>query len=460
MVLGFLDKVDFDKYAQAVDECVTIKPEGRISQVIGLIAQGDSLGMGIGSLCSIINDQGDVIKAEVVGFKKEKALFMPYGDIRGISLGAKIIPISATPLVGVSDQLLGRVVDGMGNPIDGKGIVEYTQEYNLYGKPIGPMERAPIKEPLDVGVAAINSMITLGKGQRMAIMAGSGVGKSILMGMMTKHTSADVVVIGLIGERGREVKDFINETLGEEGLKRAVVVAATSDSSPLVRIRGAYLATTIAEYFRDQGKHVLLMMDSITRFAMSSRDVGLAAGEPPTSRGYTPSFFVQIPILLERAGNMENGGSITGIYTVLVEGDDLNDPVGDTVRSIVDGHIVLSRELANKGHYPAIDVLASISRVMRDVTTQEHTAVRDRAAGVVSSYKNAEDMITIGAYIDGSDPDVDEAKRLMPGINQLLKQDMNQKIDMASSVDGLKNALKSKSESTQSGKVKPDKVKE
>ncbi|MCK5348178.1 MAG: flagellum-specific ATP synthase FliI, partial [Desulfobacula sp.] len=254
MTLEHLNKIDFHKYFKAVDRCVTMQPEGRISQVVGLIAQGDSLGMGIGSLCSIINDHGHEIKAEVVGFKKEKALFMPYGDIRGISLGARIIPIAATPLVGVSDQLLGRVIDGMGMPIDGKGEIEYTQEYNLYGKPIGPMEREPIKEPLDVGVAAINSMITLGKGQRVAIMSGSGVGKSVLMGMMTKHTSADVVVIGLIGERGREVKDFINDTLGEEGLKRAVVVAATSDSPPLVRIRGAYLATTIAEYFRDQGK--------------------------------------------------------------------------------------------------------------------------------------------------------------------------------------------------------------
>ena len=436
-----LNKIDFHKYFKAVDRCVTMQPEGRISQVVGLIAQGDSLGMGIGSLCSIINDHGHEIKAEVVGFKKEKALFMPYGDIRGISLGARIIPIAATPLVGVSDQLLGRVIDGMGMPIDGKGEIEYTQEYNLYGKPIGPMEREPIKEPLDVGVAAINSMITLGKGQRVAIMSGSGVGKSVLMGMMTKHTSADVVVIGLIGERGREVKDFINDTLGEEGLKRAVVVAATSDSPPLVRIRGAYLATTIAEYFRDQGKDVLLMVDSITRFAMSSRDVGLAAGEPPTSRGYTPSFFVQIPILLERAGNMENGGSITGIYTVLVEGDDLNDPVGDTVRSIVDGHIVLSRDLANKGHYPAIDILASISRVMRDVCQKDHVAVRDKAVSVLAAYSSAEDMITIGAYIDGSDPDVDEAKRLMPGIVQFLRQGMDRKLDMASSVDGLKKAF-------------------
>ena len=379
--------------------------------------------------------------AEIVGFKKEKALFMPYGDIRGVGLNSRIVPVSNAPEVGVSGQLLGRVVNGMGDPIDGKGPIEIDTYYPLYGKPIGPMDREPIMEPLDVGVGAINSMVTLGKGQRVAIMSGSGVGKSVLMSMMTKHTSADVVVIGLIGERGREVKDFINETLGEQGLKRSVVVAATSDSAPLIRMRGAYLATTIAEYFRDQGKHVLLMVDSITRFAMSSRDVGLAAGEPPTSRGYTPSFFVQIPILLERAGNMENGGSITGVYTVLVEGDDINDPVGDTVRSIVDGHIVLSRDLANRGHYPAIDVLGSISRVMRDVSQKEHVVLRDRAVSVMSAYRSAEDMITIGAYVDGSDPDVDEAKQLMPGMIRFLRQDMNRKIDMAASVKGLKKAL-------------------
>jgi len=436
-----LSNIDFDKYARAIDQTVLVKPEGRISQVVGMIAEGDSLGLGIGSLCKIINDQGREIKAEVVGFKEEKALFMPYGDIRGVSVGSKIVPIASSPMVGVSDNLLGRVVDGMGQVIDGKGPIEYTQEYNLYGKPIGPMDREPIKEPLDVGVAAINSMITLGKGQRIGIMAGSGVGKSVLMGMMTKHTNADVIVIGLIGERGREVKDFVEETLGEEGLKKAIIVVATSDAAPLVRIRGAYLATTIAEYFRDQGKDVLLMVDSITRFAMSSRDVGLAAGEPPTSRGYTPSFFVQIPILLERAGNMENGGSITGIYTVLVEGDDLNDPVGDTVRSIVDGHVVLSRDLANRGHYPAIDVLSSISRVMRDVSPRDHMAVRDKAVNVLSSYRSAEDMITIGAYIDGSDPDVDEAKHLMPGIVQFLRQGMDRKVDMENSINGLKKAI-------------------
>ncbi len=434
-------EIDFDKYDNAVKDAVVRRPEGRISQVVGLIAQGDSLGLSVGSLCNIINDQGHEVGAEIVGFKEEKALFMPYGDIRGVGLGSRIVPISTTPLVGVSDHLLGRVVDGMGQPIDGKGLIEATSQYHLYGKPVGPMQREPIKEPLDVGVGAINSMITLGKGQRVAIMAGSGVGKSVLMGMMTKHTSADVIVIGLIGERGREVKDFINDTLGPEGLQRSVVVAATSDSAPLVRIRGAYLATTIAEYFRDQGKNVLLMVDSITRFAMSSRDVGLAAGEPPTSRGYTPSFFVQIPILLERAGNIENGGSITGIYTVLVEGDDLNDPVGDTVRSIVDGHIVLSRDLADRGHYPAIDVLASVSRVMRDVSQKEHMVLREKAVSILSSYRAAEDMITIGAYVDGSDPDVDEAKRLMPGLIQFLRQDMYRKTDMPASIEGLKTAL-------------------
>ena len=439
-----LDKLDFQKYFKAVDAVKTIRPEGRITQVVGLIAEGDSLGLGIGGICSITNNQGQEIKAEVVGFKQEKALLMPYGDIRGVSLGSKIIPVSSSPMVGVSDQLLGRVIDGMGESIDGKGPIEATEEYYLYGKPVSPMARKSIKQPLDVGVAAINSMITLGKGQRVAIMAGSGVGKSVLMGMMTKHTAADVVVIGLVGERGREVKDFVEDTLGKEGLKRSVVVAATSDMPPLTRIRGAYLATTIAEYFRDQGKDVLLMVDSITRFAMSSRDVRLAAGEPPTTRGYTPSFFVQIPILLERAGSLESGGSITGIYTVLVEGDDMNDPVGDTVRSIVDGHIVLSRDLANRGHYPAIDVMASVSRVMRDVSDPAHIALREKAVNVMASYKNVEDMITIGAYVDGSDPQVDLAKKLMPRINQFLRQNMETKVDHQASVNGLKMALEIK----------------
>ncbi len=421
---------EWDKYFNAVDSCITIRPEGRISKVVGLVAEGDGMGLGIGNLCIIKNTYGREIMAEVIGFRDEKVLLMPYGDIRGMSPGSRIIPMADAPTATVGDELLGRVVDGMGNPVDNKGAINSSLQYPLYGNPINPMDRKSIKEAVDVGIGAINTMVTLGRGQRVAIMAGSGVGKSVLMAMITKHTSADVTVIGLIGERGREVKDFVTETLGEEGLKRSVVVAATSDSPPLVRIRGAYLATTIAEYFRDQGKNVLLIIDSITRFAMSSRDVGLAAGEPPTSRGYTPSFFVQIPILLERAGYIENSGSITGIYTVLVEGDDLNDPVGDTVRSIVDGHIVLSRDLANKGHYPAIDVLASVSRVMRDVTSKEHVKLRDKAIDIIAAYRGAEDMISIGAYVDGSDPKIDQAKKIMPAIERFLKQDIEKRVSL------------------------------
>ncbi len=438
---SILDTVDFSPYVNAVDEARVIVPEGRITQVIGLIAEGDSLGLGVGGVCKIVNDQGLAVMAEVVGFKGEKALFMPFGDMRGISLGSRVLPVASSPMVNVSDAMLGRVVDGMGHPIDNKGPIPKGYLYYLYGKPLGPLTRKSIDTPLDVGVGAINAMITLGRGQRIAIMAGSGVGKSVLMGMITKHTSADVVVIGLIGERGREVKDFVENTLGPDGLKRAVVVAATSDSPPLTRMRGAYLATTIAEYFRDQGQHVLLMVDSITRFAMSSRDVGLAAGEPPTTKGYTPSFFVQIPILLERAGCLESGGSITGIYTTLVEGDDLNDPVGDTVRSIVDGHIVLSRDLANRGHYPAIDVMASVSRVMRDVCAKSHMDVRDNAVNILSAYQRVEDMINIGAYVDGSDPVVDQAKRIVPRINQFLQQSITQKMDFNASIAGLNAAV-------------------
>jgi flagellum-specific ATP synthase len=441
MIADSIHEIDFDKYLKRVEASVPVRPEGRISKVVGLVAEGDSLGLSVGSLCLIKSEHDKEIKAEVIGFKENKALLMPYGDIRGIGPGSRIIPLADAPVVKVGDELLGRVIDGMENIIDGKEELDLTQEYPLYGKPLNPMDRKQIREPVDVGVKAVNTMMTLGRGQRVCIMAGSGVGKSMLMGMMTKHTDADVIVIGLIGERGREVKDFINETLGEKGLKKAVVVAATSDSPPLVRMRGAYVATAIAEYFRDQNKNVLLLVDSITRFAMSSRDVGLAAGEPPTSRGYTPSFFVQIPILLERAGYVESSGSITGIYTVLVEGDDINDPVGDTVRSIVDGHIVLSRELANKGHYPAIDVLASISRVMRDVTDKEHIELRDKAVAIISTYKNAEDMITIGAYVDGSDPKIDRAKKYMPAINKFLCQDIGTQVNLVKGIKDLKKVF-------------------
>ncbi len=441
MTTSALYEIDFDRYNKKLETAVVVRAEGRISKIIGLVAEGDSLGLSVGSLCLIKGDYGKEIKAEVIGFKENKALLMPYGDIRGISSGSRIIPMAGAPVVKVGDELLGRVIDGMENVIDGKPNPDLPYTYPLYGKPLNPMERKQISEPVDVGVKAINTFLTLGRGQRVCIMAGSGVGKSMLMGMITKHTEADVIVIGLIGERGREVKDFVKDTLGEKGLKKSIVVAATSDTPPLVRMRGAYVATTIAEYFRDQNKNVLLLVDSITRFAMSSRDVGLAAGEPPTSKGYTPSFFVQIPVLLERAGYVENSGSITGIYTVLVEGDDIHDPVGDTVRSIVDGHIVLSRELANKGHYPAIDILASISRVMRDVTSKEHMELRDQAVDIIATYSNAEDMISIGAYVDGSDAKIDQAKKIMPGINRFLCQKIDTKCNLFKGVKDLKKVL-------------------
>lgn len=435
-------EIHWDKYFDAIDSCRLAEIEGRIVNVVGLIAEADGLGMGIGSLCRIAREDGHDIMAEVVGFRGNRVLLMPYGETRGIRAGSRVTLLNKSPRAFVGDSFLGRVVDGMGTPIDGLGPIKPDAEYPLYGNPINPLERRQIHEPLDVGVAAINAMIPLGRGQRIAIMAGSGVGKSMLMGMMAKHTTAHVSVIGLIGERGREVKDFVEGNLGPEGLKNAVVVAATSDTPPLVRMRGAYLATTIAEYFRDQGKDVLLIVDSITRFAMSSRDVGLAAGEPPTSRGYTPSFFVQIPILLERAGAVKNKGSITGIYTVLVEGDDLNDPVGDTVRSIVDGHIVLSRRLANKGHYPAIEVLESVSRVIRDVTQPEHLKMRQKAIDLMAAYREVEDMINIGAYVDGSDPRIDYARKIMPKINSFLRQPVERKVSIEMGVAELQNMFK------------------
>lgn len=430
--------IDFEKYAKAVERCISIELEGRVVKVVGLIVEATGLNMGIGSLCSIHTDHNEVILSEVVGFREDRLLLMPYGDVRGIRGGSRVVLLEKGPEAEVGESLLGRVLDGMGEPLDGMPHPVHTVRYPLYGKPVNPLQRKPITELMDVGVSAINTIIPLGRGQRVAIMAGSGVGKSVLMGMMAKHTEADVTVIGLVGERGREVKDFVEHNLGAEGLKKSVVVAATSDTSPLVRMRGAYLATTIAEYFRDQGKHVLLIIDSITRFAMSSRDVGLSAGEPPTNRGYTSSFFVRIPILLERAGNIEGKGSITGIYTVLVEGDDLNDPVGDTVRSIVDGHIVLSRKLANRGHYPAIEVLESVSRVARDVASPEHIELRERTIRILSAYASAEDMISIGAYAKGSNPVIDQAIALKPKLDELLRQPMDRRENCAIALNKLK----------------------
>ena len=433
-----LGNINWSQYIDAVNTCPCLTAEGSVVKVIGLVVEGLGPGMGVGSACTIQSADGEEVLAEVVGFKDRRIVLMPYGEMRGISPGCKITLVNERPYVPVGDAFLGRVVNGLGQPIDGRGPISLKVHYPLYGKVVNPMNRRPIREVADLGVSAINTLMTVGKGQRMAIMSGSGVGKSVLMGMMARHTTAEVSVVALIGERGREVKDFVEQNLGEEGLKKSVVVAATSDVSPLIRMRGTYLATTIAEYFRDRGLDVILVMDSITRFAMSCRDVGLAAGEPPTLRGYTPSFFVQLPKLLERAGSIEGKGSITGIYTVLVEGDDMNDPVGDAVRATVDGHIVLSRKLANRGHYPAIDVLASISRVMRDVVDPKHLKLSEKVTDIIATYQDAEDLIAIGAYVDGSDPKIDHAKSMIDRINAFLRQDIAEKVSLEVGTSKLK----------------------
>jgi len=433
--------IQWDKYQEALRSCQPIKMEGKIVKVAGIVAQANGPGMSIGSLCCIKNGNGQNMQAEVIGFNDKRVIVMPFGEMRGIEPGSRIVDINKSPAIKVGDAYLSRVVDGLGNPIDGKGAIQTNAEYPIYGKVINPLKREIINEVVDVGVRSINAMHTLGKGQRIAIMAGSGVGKSVLMGMIAKHTVADVIVIALIGERGREVREFIERNLGEEGLKKSVVVAATSDSPALVRIRGAHLATTVAEYFRDKGLDVILIMDSITRFAMSLREVGLAAGEPPSAKGYTPSVFIQIPKLLERTGNLEKKGSITGIYTVLVEGDDMNEPIADTVRSIVDGHIVLSRDLAHKGHYPAVDVLSSISRVMYDIVENDHLNMARKLIKVLATYREAEDLINIGAYVDGTDPQIDFAKKMIHKINSFLQQDINQSITFKESIIRLKEAL-------------------
>ena len=438
---GLKPTIKWDKYQEALRSCQPIKMEGNIVKVAGIVAQANGPGMSIGSLCCIKNSSGQSMQAEVIGFNDKRVIVMPFGEMRGIEPGSRIVDVNKNPSIKVGEAYLSRIVDGLGNPIDGKGPIQAKDDYPIYGNVINPLKREIINDVVDVGVRSINAMHTLGKGQRIAIMSGSGVGKSVLMGMIARHAVADVIVIALIGERGREVREFIERNLGEEGLKKSVVVAATSDSPALVRIRGAHLATTVAEYFRDKGLDVILIMDSITRFAMSLREVGLAAGEPPSAKGYTPSVFIQIPKLLERTGNVEKKGSITGIYTVLVEGDDMNEPIADAVRSIVDGHIVLSRDLAHKGHYPAVDVLSSISRVMHDIVEDDHLDMARKLVKVLATYREAEDLINIGAYIDGTDPQIDLAKKMIHKINSFLQQDINQSITFRESIVRLKEVL-------------------
>lgn len=410
-------------------DCITLLHElepcqsfGKVTKVVGLIAEGQGIKAPLGSVCYLIPDNGsDPIPAEVVGFRDHACLFMPYSDMRGISPGSLIQNVSTPPNIPVGYGLLGRAVDAFGDPLDGNGAIAPEAYVPLHRDPPNPLERPRIDEPLDVGVRSINSLLTLGKGQRVGIMAGSGVGKSTLMGMMARYTKADINVIALVGERGREVVEFMERDLGPEGMARSVVVVATSDKSPLIRMRAAYAATAIAEFFRDQGKDVLLMMDSVTRFAMAGREVGLAAGEPPTRGGYTPSVFAHLPKLLERAGKSRTG-SITGIYTVLVDGDDFTEPIADSTRSILDGHVVLTRELADQGHFPAIDVLRSISRLRSDITTKEVQADGRKMLRHMAAFKRVEDMVNIGAYQKGANAEVDKAISMVGPINKFLRQ--------------------------------------
>jgi flagellum-specific ATP synthase len=361
---------------------------------------------------------------------------MPLGDMRGIGPHSIVVPSFKPLTVKVGEDLLGRVIDSLGCAIDGRGPLKCRQQYPLITRPMNPLDRRRIVEPLATGVKAIDACLTCGKGQRVGIFSGSGIGKSVLLGMIARHTEADVNVIALVGERGREVKDFIEEDLGPEGLARSVVVAVTSDQPALLRLQGAFIATTVAEYFRDMGMDVLLMMDSVTRFAMAQRQIGLAIGEPPTTRGYPPSVFALLPQLLERAGTSPTG-SITGIYTVLVEADDMNEPIADSVRSILDGHIVLSRDLASRNHYPAIDVLQSVSRVMVDVVSKHHTKMANEVRTVLATYKDAEDLINIGAYIDGSNPDIDYARQKIVAVNDFLTQTVEDRFAFGDNVPRL-----------------------
>lgn len=415
-----LDPQAVDAACQGLDLCQTF---GKITKVVGLIAEGQGIKPPLGSVCHLlpVDRDSQPIPAEVVGFREGACLFMPYGDMRGIRPGSLIRNSSAPPHIPVGPGLLGRTLDAFGEPIDGKGMIAAESFAPLYRTPPNPMERPRIDQPLDVGVRAINGLLTLAKGQRIGIMAGSGVGKSTLMGMMARYTKADINVIGLVGERGREVVEFIERDLGPEGMARSVVVVETSDKSPLIRMRAAFAATAIAEYYRDQGLDVLLMMDSVTRFAMAGREVGLAAGEPPTRGGYTPSVFALLPQLLERTGKSALG-SITGVYTVLVDGDDFTEPIADAVRSIIDGHIVLTRELADQAHFPAIDVLKSISRLRSEVVNKENMTAGHTVLRLMSTFKRVEDMVNIGAYQKGASAEVDRAIEMVGPINGFLQQ--------------------------------------
>ncbi len=427
------ESVNLQKYFHQLRHMNPIKTVGSVKRAVGLVVESQGPPASVGELCEIIGkDRKHRIPAEVIGFRDNYVLSMPLFKVHGVQLGDKVLCRGKHATVGVSRGLLGRIIDGLGNPIDDHGPIDYSEEYPLQPAGINPLERKNIEESLGTGIRAIDGLLTCGKGQRIGVFGGSGIGKSTLIGMMARFTSADINVISLVGERGREVRGFIERDLGEEGLKRSVVVASTSDQPPLLRIRAALVATAIAEYFRNQGSDVLLVMDSITRFAMAQREVGLAAGEPPSSKGYTPSVFALLPRLVERAGNFCSGGSITGFYTVLVEGDDMTDPIADSVRSLLDGHVVLSRDLAWRNHYPPIDVLSSVSRLMPDLVTPAYVQKTGKIREWLSTYQKAEDLLNIGAYARGSNPKIDLALKKIDAVNAMLVQRSDERVTLES----------------------------
>ena len=450
---GFLDNC-----REAASLATPLLPSGHLTRINGLVMEASGLKLPLGSSCRILPVGGSPIEAEVVGFNGERLFLMPTEDVYGLSPGAKVVALetpTAPPRLGqppparrraidrakllpVGNELLGRIIDGAGRPLAKYGPLTADTLRPLQSRPINPMSRAPIEQPLDVGVRAINALLTVGRGQRMGLFSGSGIGKSVLLGMMARYTTAEIIVVGLIGERGREVKEFIEQILGEEGLRRSVVIAAPADVSPLLRLQGAAYATSIAEYFRDQGRHVLLIMDSLTRYAMAQREIALAIGEPPVTRGYPPSVFARLPQLVERAGNgADAGGSITAFYTVLTEGDDPQDPIADAARAILDGHVVLSRTLADAGHYPAIDIEQSISRAMVNLIPPDHLDQIRHFKQLYSRYQRSRDLISVGAYAAGSDPLLDQAIKLYPAFEGFLQQSLSEKAEFSTSEEQL-----------------------
>lgn len=410
---------------------------GKVTRIAGLSVESNGPQATFGELCYIYMKNGQSVPAEVVGFKENTVILMPIGNLDMIMPGSKVVGTMSSISLKVGESLIGRILDGLGSPIDNKGVLALDEDISLYREPPDPLTREKITEPLGLGIRAIDGLLTCGKGQRLGVFAGSGVGKSTLLGKIAKESAADMNVIALIGERGKEVREFVEDQLGEKGLKKSVVVVVTSDKSPLLRVKGAFTAMTIAEYFRDKGQHVTLLFDSITRFAHALREIGLAVGEPPTTRGYTPSVFSTLPKLLERAGHIDNG-SITGIFTVLVEGDDFDEPVSDAVRSILDGHIILSRKLFMQGQYPALDVMASVSRSMFDIVSPEQQEAANLFKRTYSTFKDVEDMVNIGAYKKGSNKEIDYAIEMMPKLNDYIRQDITEKSNFEESISRLR----------------------